>query len=52
MSFHCTNKSLNISIPMINLKPSTLAAIVQWIECWPENQRVSGLIPSQGTRLG
>ena len=22
------------------------------VECWPENQRVACLIPSQGTRLG
>ena len=24
----------------------------QWIEHWPVNQRVTGLIPSQGTCLG
>ena len=28
------------------------AGVVRWIECWPENQRVMGLIPSQGTSLG
>ena len=29
-----------------------LAAVAQWIECWPVNQRFAGLIPSQGTCLG
>ena len=29
-----------------------LAGVAQWIECWPVNQRVTGLIPSQGTCLG
>ena len=29
-----------------------LADVAQWIECWPVNQRVAGLIPSQGTGLG
>ena len=26
-----------------------LAGMAQWIECWPMNQRVTGLIPSQST---
>ena len=26
-----------------------LAGIAQWIEPWPADQRVAGLIPSQGT---
>ena len=29
-----------------------LAGVAQWIEHWPVNQRVAGLIPSQGTCLG
>ena len=29
-----------------------LASVALWVECWPENQRVAGLIPSQGTCLG
>ena len=29
-----------------------LAGVAQWIECWPANQSVTGLIPSQGTCLG
>ena len=29
-----------------------LAIVAQWIEHRPENQRVAGLIPSQGTCLG
>ena len=28
-----------------------LAGVAQWIECWPANQKVAGLIPSQGTCL-
>ena len=31
---------------------SALVGVVQWIECQPANQRVSGSIPSQGTCLG
>ena len=29
-----------------------LAAVAQWIECWPVNQRVAGSIPRQVTCLG
>ena len=29
-----------------------MASVAQWIECQPMNQRVAGLIPSQGTWLG
>ena len=29
-----------------------LAGVAQWIERWPANQRVTSLIPSQGTSLG
>ena len=29
-----------------------LAVMAQWIECWPVNQRVPDLIPSQDTCLG
>ena len=29
-----------------------LAGVAQWVECWPANQGVTGLIPSQGTCLG
>ena len=29
-----------------------LAGVTQWTDCWPANQRVAGLIPSQDTRLG
>ena len=31
---------------------SALAGVAQWIERWPMNQTVAGLIPSQGTCLG
>ena len=30
----------------------TLAGVAQWTERQPANQRVTGLIPSQGTCLG
>ena len=30
----------------------TLAGVAQWIECWPVNQSVSGLIPNEGTYVG
>ena len=30
----------------------TLAGVAQWVECQPVNQKVTGLIPSQGTCLG
>ena len=30
------------------LKILALAGLTQWIECWPVNQRVSGLIANQG----
>ena len=29
-----------------------LVGVAQWIECQPANQRVTSLIPSQGTYLG
>ena len=35
-----------------NKKVTALACIAQWIECPSVNQRVAGLIPSQGTCLG
>ena len=28
------------------------AGVAQWIECWPVNPKVAGLIPSQGICLG
>ena len=31
---------------------AALAGVAQWIERQPANQRVTGSIPSQGTRLG
>ena len=33
-------------------KKFTLASVAQWIECQPANQRLTSLIPSQGTFLG
>ena len=31
---------------------SALAGMARWIECRPAHQKVTSLIPSQGTRLG
>ena len=36
----------------ISRSNSALAGVAQWIEQRPANQRVTGLIPSQGTYLG
>ena len=33
-------------------KGLALARVAQWIECWPANPRVAGLIHRQGTCLG
>ena len=37
---------------LLELNANTLAGVAQWIECWPESNKVAGLIPSQGTCLG
>ena len=34
------------------IKNTALACVAQWVECQPVNQRVTSLIPSQGTCLG
>ena len=34
------------------IQKNALADVAQWIEHWPVNQKVTGLIPSQGTCLG
>ena len=45
-----TNKWINgVGIKKLQ---RTLAGVAQRTECQPENQRVAGLIPSQGTCLG
>ena len=44
--------NLHMFIPRVNKDFPTLAGVAQWIEQWPVNQRVAGLIPSQGTCLG
>lgn len=31
---------------------TTLPSVAQWLECWPEHRRVTGLIPSQGLSFG
>ena len=35
----------------INETLLALAGVTQWIECWPVNQRVAGLISGPGTCL-
>ena len=49
-----TSPAYVISLAQINsyFKISALADVVQWIERQPVNQRITGLIPSQGTYLG
>ena len=42
----------NVFQPYQELHARALAGVSQWTECWPVNQRVAGLIPSQGTFLG
>ena len=37
---------------LVKNQEGALAAVVQWIECWPVNQRVTSSVPSQGTYLG
>ena len=47
-------KEIAKRIPFNYIKTKTfaLADVAQWIEYWPANQRVTSLIPSQGTCLG
>ena len=40
------------SPPPQKIHQFALAGVAQWIECRPANQRVAGLIPSQGMCLG
>ena len=44
----CLEMFYNILMKFIFL---ALAGVAQWIQCWPVNQRVAGLIPSQGKCL-
>ena len=41
-----------VKVDFIKMKKFALAAVSQWFESWPGNQRVSGSIPGQGTWLG
>ena len=43
---------INVCMELITIKHLTLADVAQKIECQPANQKVAGLIPSQGTGLG
>ena len=36
----------------IKTPEKSLCGVAQWIEHWPENQRVASSIPNQGTCLG
>ena len=52
-----TNSKMTVINPTFsantfNVKGLSLAGVVQWIEPGPSNQRVTSLIPSQGTYLG
>ena len=33
----------------LNKRAHSLGGVAQWIKHWPENQRVAGSIPNQGT---
>ena len=37
---------------ILKIRDSSLAGVADWIECCPVHQRVTSLIPSQGTCLG
>ena len=51
--FGCTEAIINqLFADSCQNSYQVLAGVAQWIECWPENQRVTGLIPSQGICLG
>ena len=39
-------------LPTLKIFIVALAGVAQWIECWPVNQRVAGLIPSLGKMPG
>ena len=39
------------NIMLSEISPSALTGVAQWTECQPENQKVTSLIPSQGTCL-
>ena len=47
----CSPSSLLNDIALIRCWPGALAGVAQWIEHWPANQRVAGLIPRQGMCL-
>ena len=47
-----TNKQAKYNHIHGNKEQTVLAGVAQWIECWTRNQKVVGLIPSQGTCLG
>ena len=43
---------VNLELNYMKTLILALAGVAQWTESWPVNQRVTGSIPSQGTRLG
>ena len=43
---------VGIKDPTLKMEKLSLAGVTQWIECQLVNQKVAGLIPSQGTCLG
>ena len=44
--------NLKDHITLRSLKKKSQDGVAQWMECWPVNGKVSGLIPGQGTCLG
>ena len=41
-----------VHVMIIKMTKEALAGVTLWIECRPVNQKVTGLIPGQGTCLG
>ena len=55
LQLFCKSKmftKLKVHLTRASESGSALAGVAQWIECQPVNQRVTGLIPSQGTWSG
>ena len=48
MAAYGNNNKVIFNLTNLN---DALAGVAQWIECWSENQRVTSLIPNQGTCL-
>ena len=50
IKYYLQESYFNISTVKLKVKIA-LTGVAQWTGCWPVNQKVAGLIPSQGTGL-